>query len=112
MRAARRTALATSHPRPLTPLRALADATTIHAINSCVLKASKLMKACRVYRGSTRGALPASFFEKDEFGLSGGVELGFSSTTVERAQAEHYAHRDQLLAAMSFDDFLMSMHIA
>lgn len=113
------TRVATAH---LTlPSRALADATTIHAINSCVLKVSKLMKArpqldhqhhhhhlpspaypcppdlpfpsqaCRVYRGSTRGALPASFFEKDAFGLSGGVELGFSSTTVERAQAEHYA---------------------
>ena len=65
--------------------------TTIHGINSAVIKLSKLQVACPVYRGSTRAVLPPQFWKKDEFGLSGGVEFGFTSTTVERAQAEHYA---------------------
>ena len=66
-------------------------ATTIHGINSAVIKLSKLQVACPVYRGSTRAVLPAQFWQKDDFGLSGGVEFGFTSTTVERAQALHYA---------------------
>ena len=66
-------------------------ATTIHAINSCVIKGSKLMKAVKVYRGFTGAKLPSSFWERDAFNCRGGVEFGFSSTTVERAQAEHYA---------------------
>ena len=66
-------------------------ATTIHGINSAVIKLSKLQVACPVYRGSTRAVLPAQFWQKDVFGLSGGVEFGFTSTTVERAQALHYA---------------------
>ena len=65
--------------------------TTIHGINSAVIKLSKLQVACPVYRGSTRALLPAQFWQKDDFGLSGGVEFGFTSTTVERAQAVHYA---------------------
>ena len=65
--------------------------TTIHGINSAVIKLSKLQAAVPVYRGSTRAVLPASFFARDEYGLSGGVEFGFTSTTVERAQAVHYA---------------------
>lgn len=32
--------------------------TTVHAINSCVLKASKLTRACTVYRGFAGGTLP------------------------------------------------------
>ena len=66
-------------------------ATTIHGINSAVIKLSKLQVACPVYRGSTRAVLPAQFWQKNDFVLSGGVEFGFTSTTVERAQALHYA---------------------
>jgi len=65
--------------------------TTIHAINSAVVKLSKLTVACRVYRGFAGARLPDSFFVPDKFNTRGGVELGFSSTTAERAQAEHYA---------------------
>lgn len=37
-------------------------------------------------------ALPQHFLKADKFtGVRGGVEFGFSSTTTERAQAEHYA---------------------
>jgi len=66
-------------------------ATTIHGINSAVIKLSKLQIACPVYRGSTRAVLPKQFWEKDEYGLSGGIEFGFTSTTVARTEAVHYA---------------------
>lgn len=65
--------------------------TTIHSINSCVLKASKLTRAGKVWRGFSRAALPKSFWEKDEYGICGGIEFGFSSTTTEMRQALHYA---------------------
>ena len=55
-------------------------ATTIHGINSAVIKLSKLQEACPVYRGSTRAVLPKQFWEKDDYGLSGGIEFGFTST--------------------------------
>ena len=66
-------------------------ATTIHAINSCVLKLTKRMVACPVYRGFAGAQLPASFWSKDAHGIAGGVEYGFMSTTTEREQALHYA---------------------
>ena len=44
--------------------------TTIHSINSCVLKASKLTRAATVYRGIAGGSLPPSFWESDEAGKS------------------------------------------
>ena len=65
--------------------------TTIHAINSCVLKASKLTKAGKVWRGFSRATLPESFWVPDEQGICGGIEFGFSSTTTEMRQALHYA---------------------
>ena len=65
--------------------------TTLHAINSAVLKLSKLTKAAPVYRGFTGATLPASFFKPNEENVCGGIEYGFSSTTTERAQAVHYA---------------------
>ena len=66
-------------------------ATTIHAVASCVLKLSKLAVACKVYRGLKGAALPANFFEADQYGTCGGVEYGFSSTTTDKAEALHYA---------------------
>ena len=75
-------------------------ATTIHGINSAVIKLSKLQVACPVYRGSTEALLPPQFWEEDEYQLSGGVEFGFTSTTVEREQAVHYA---QGKAALVFE---------
>ena len=65
--------------------------TTIHAINSCVLKLSKLMCAETVWRGFSGATLPDDFFRHNEFGWAGGVELGFTSTTVEKSQAVHYS---------------------
>ena len=65
--------------------------TTIHAINSCVLKLSKLTKACNVYRGIKDAMLPKEFWVPNELGVRGGIEYGFSSTTTDKAQAVLYA---------------------
>ena len=51
-------------------------ATTIHAINSAVIKLSKLTIATSVYRGVAGMRLPASFFKKNADGTTGGVEAG------------------------------------
>ena len=66
-------------------------ATTLHAVNSCVLKLSKLTKLCTVYRGFTDAVLPSSFFTPNDDGVCGGVEWGFTSTSADKAQAAHYA---------------------
>ena len=66
-------------------------ATSIHAINSCVLKLSKLTVACKVWRGFSGATLPTNFFEANAEGVRGGIEYGFSSTTIDRLQAMHYA---------------------
>ena len=67
------------------------DATTIHAINSAIVKLSQLTKATPVYRGLAGVRLPQKVFVKNEDGIAGGVEYGFSSTTRDRKTAEFYA---------------------
>jgi hypothetical protein len=49
--------------------------TTLHSINSAVLKLSKLTFATKVYRGSQGTTLPTRFHEADEFNVRGGVEV-------------------------------------
>ena len=66
-------------------------ATSIHATNSCVLKLSKLTKACKVWRGIKDAKLPKAFWVPNEMGVRGGIEYGFSSTTTDKDQALHYA---------------------
>merc|ERR1719174_3356124 len=51
--------------------------TTIHAINSCVIKLSKLTKAEKVYRGGSGGLLPECCRVENKYGVRGGVEGGF-----------------------------------
>ena len=43
------------------------------------------------WRGFSGGRLPDEFWRPNRFGVAGGVEYGFSSTTTEREQAVHYA---------------------
>jgi hypothetical protein len=69
--------------------------TTIHAINSLIIKGSKLMVVAKVFRGIKGGLLPASFWVPDQYGVMGGVEFGFLSMTLDRSQAEHYASEGQ-----------------
>ena len=66
-------------------------ATTIHAINSCVLKLSKLTQAVKVWRGFKGATLPKQFFQPNDSGVRGGIEYGFSSTTTDQMQARSYA---------------------
>jgi hypothetical protein len=68
--------------------------TTIHAINSMVVKASKLTKVGCVYRGVSSGVLPDSFWTANKHGVRGGVERSFLSTTYDRAEAMRYASAD------------------
>ena len=43
--------------------------TTLHVINSSIVKLGKLTEATKVYRGVSSGVLPPKFWEKDEYGL-------------------------------------------
>ncbi|KAL1515285.1 hypothetical protein AB1Y20_001928 [Prymnesium parvum] len=66
--------------------------TTILAINSAVVKLSKLTKAATVFRGVSGGELPASFYQPNEFNVRGGVEAAFMSTTLSLDVALAYAN--------------------
>ncbi|KOO30698.1 ankyrin repeat [Chrysochromulina tobinii] len=61
--------------------------TTIHALNSGVVKLSRLQKPRTVYRVVSGGMLPKEFFEPDSKGIMGGVELAFLSCTSDRQVA-------------------------
>eukprot|EP00965_Chrysotila_dentata_P231453 6198373-Pleurochrysis_carterae.AAC.2 len=76
--------------------------TTLHAINSCVIKQSKLTKATKVYRGVVGGSLPPSFLQPNEQGVRGGVERAFMSTTTDRGVAVAYASSKPGQAALVF----------
>ena len=65
--------------------------TTLHAINSAVVKLSRLTPATRVYRGVRGGVLPPSFLSRNAYNVCGGVECGFMSCTATRAVAQAYA---------------------
>ena len=49
--------------------------TTLHAINSAVLKLGKLMKVQKVYRGLSGKKLPEQMLEKNVHGVRGGIEV-------------------------------------
>lgn len=66
--------------------------TTIHVINSAVVKLGKLTPAGKVYRGISGGILPENFLKSDVDGVRGGCEYGFLSTTTDREVAFSYAH--------------------
>ena len=78
--------------------------TTIHAINSAIVRLGKLQKPSVVYRGVSGGVLPSSFFTPDEYGVMGGVETSFMSTSLDRRIAEKFANRstDKHKCAMLF----------
>ena len=65
--------------------------TTLYVINSAVLKMSKLTIARPVYRGYSGGSMPAAFQVANGFGVRGGVESAFMSTTTDRSVAMGYA---------------------
>ena len=65
--------------------------TTLHAINSAIVKLSKLTYAGKVYRGVSGMALPPEFWEPNAFGVKGGIDGAFMSTTVNYDVAMAYA---------------------
>jgi|EP00966_Prymnesium_polylepis_P255025 NLR family CARD domain-containing protein 3 len=73
--------------------RSNAYTTTLHTINSATVKLSNLTKVGKVYRGIS-GYLPDSFWNPNEWGSVGGVEMAFMSTSVDRQTARDYAGRE------------------
>eukprot|EP00966_Prymnesium_polylepis_P254111 5872724-Prymnesium_polylepis.2 len=65
--------------------------TTLHCINSALLKLSKIQRSEVVYRGASGGVLPREFWHANAKNFKGGVEFGFMSTTLNRDVAMHYA---------------------
>jgi len=65
--------------------------TTIHVINSCIVKMGKLTEAKPVYRGMSGRLFPPSFWRKNAQGVMGGVEYAFMSTTPNRSVAYQYS---------------------
>jgi hypothetical protein len=64
--------------------------TTIHAINSGVLKLSVLTPMSKIYRGAAGMKMPESLLEPDSFGFKVAVESAFMSTTTDRTVAISY----------------------
>ena len=77
--------------------------TTLHAINSGIIKLSKQTKACTVYRGVAGGVLPDQFWTPNDHGVMGGIELGFMSTTTNREVALTYMRQSGKVAKMVFE---------
>jgi hypothetical protein len=66
--------------------------TTLHVLNSAILKLSKVQKARMVFRGNQGLVLPREFWEPNEDNVRGGIELGFMSTTTDpwcRREVQH-----------------------
>ena len=77
--------------------------TTLHVINSAIIKLSKTMKAFRVYRGTKGGILPPKFWTPNDMNVRGGIELGFMSTTLTRNVAMDYATSDENKPSLVFE---------
>ena len=69
--------------------------TTLHAINSSIIKLSKLTKAEVVYRGVAGRVLPPNFWRPNKFNVRGGIDPAFMSTTLDETVAKSYAASDK-----------------
>ena len=70
--------------------------TTLHCINSAIVKLSHLAKPQTVYRGLSGRVLPSEFWRGQGHG---GVEFAFMSTTADREVAMQYAKAESEKAA-------------
>eukprot|EP01051_Picozoa_sp_SAG22_P003682 SAG22_NODE_182_length_16036_cov_13.692226_5_plen_1698_part_00 len=66
--------------------------TTLHCINGATIKLGQLSYADTVFRGFPKMKLPVCFLRADATGVKGGVELGFTSTTLNRKTALAFAN--------------------
>jgi hypothetical protein len=65
--------------------------TTLHVINSAVIKLGKLTSAQKVYRGISSRTLPTELQTPNEYHVRGGIEYGFTSASTQRDEALKYA---------------------
>ena len=65
-------------------------ATTLHLINSTIVKMSQLTRVQTVYCGLAHATLPDRLVHKDEANVAGGVDFAFRSTSTERGVAVSY----------------------
>lgn len=80
--------------------------TTIHAVVSGIIKLSAIMILPidrKVYRGLSDIELPQEFWEEDEYGAKGGVELGIMSTTLNRRVACQYSSHGNVPTIFEID---------
>jgi len=77
--------------------------TTLHVINSAILKLSRVQPAEKVFRGNQGGVLPNEFWIPNKDNIRGGIELGFLSTTTDRAVAKKYSTEKEDQPSMVFE---------
>ena len=66
--------------------------TSLHVVNSAVLKLGKLARATKVYRGISKKTLPRSMMYDDlASNTRGGIEFGFTSCSKQKEEAVKYA---------------------
>ncbi len=82
---------------------------TIHAINSAVVKLGKLSKATKVYRGISNRALSKEMLMPNEYNVRGGVEFAFMSTTPIKKVAMEYAESGKINDASMVFEIKMGM---
>jgi len=67
---------------------------TLHAMTAAIGKLSRLTRVCTVYRGPG-GVTPKSFWQSDQFGCVGGVEMALMSCSKDKKEALKYVRRSQ-----------------
>ena len=83
----RRTTHTSSSPRSLPLL--LRYTTTLHVINSAIIKLSKLTSATKLYRGVSGALLPRPFWTPNQYNVRGGVEVALLSSLGRGASHTH-----------------------
>jgi len=75
--------------------------TTLHVINSAIVKLGKITAQSKVYRGISGRTLPKDFMDPARTEPRGGIELGFMSTTHDKEVAVHYAQKQGVVFEIS-----------
>jgi len=83
--------------------------TTLHVMNSGVLKVSRLQPAMKVFRGISGMKLPRSFTQRNQDNCRGGVEYGFMSCTVNESVALTFAKNADRTTASTLIESRMGM---
>eukprot|EP01052_Picozoa_sp_SAG31_P036907 SAG31_NODE_4674_length_3042_cov_1.371390_2_plen_594_part_01 len=76
--------------------------TTLHAINSGILKLSYLTPVSTVFRGASGMLLPQQLEAPNEFGSRFGIEFAFMSTTLDKSIAMQYSQDRDTSRSLSY----------